>query len=112
MNHPDFRVRGKIFATLGFPSPEWGMVKLIPVQQSALVSSKGNTFSPCNGAWGAKGCTNVRVESATEAVLRAALQMAWENAASSSARHPGKVKKTVKSRAKPQARRITKPAKN
>jgi hypothetical protein len=33
MDHPDFRVRGKIFATLGYPAQGWGRVKLTPEQQ-------------------------------------------------------------------------------
>jgi hypothetical protein len=28
MNHPDFRVAGKIFASLGVPDESWDMVKL------------------------------------------------------------------------------------
>ena len=38
MDHPDFRVRGKIFATLGYPDRDWGMVKLTPAQQATLVA--------------------------------------------------------------------------
>ena len=40
MNHPDFRVAGKIFATLGYPDRSWGMVKLTPVEQEMLVETK------------------------------------------------------------------------
>jgi hypothetical protein len=39
MGHPDFRIRGKIFATLCAPDEEWGMVKLTPEQQNAFVDS-------------------------------------------------------------------------
>ena len=39
MGHPDFRVRGKIFATLGSPDDGWGMVKLTPEQQDAFVQT-------------------------------------------------------------------------
>jgi hypothetical protein len=38
MGHPDFRVRGKIFATL-WPNEGWGMVKLTPEQQRILVQA-------------------------------------------------------------------------
>src|SRR5439155_3275184 len=50
MDHPDFRVRGKIFATLG-PDEAWGMVKLTPDQQQELVRRHPKVFQPFNGAW-------------------------------------------------------------
>ena len=61
MGHPDFRVKGKIFATLDYPEPGWGMVKLTPEQQAELVQAEPDVFEPCAGAWGARGCTNVRL---------------------------------------------------
>ena len=36
MNHPDFRVAGKTFATAGYPDKAHGMVKLSPQDQSFL----------------------------------------------------------------------------
>ena len=50
MGHPDFRVGGKIFATLG-PDEAWGMVKLTPQQQAAFMSAQPGAFSPASGAW-------------------------------------------------------------
>jgi hypothetical protein len=52
MGHPDFRVGGKIFATLGYPDGGWGMVKLTPDQQEALVSAEPSVFAPVKGGWG------------------------------------------------------------
>jgi len=52
MNHPDFRVNGKIFASLGYPDEGWGMVKLTPAQQRAFMKEAPEIFSPCAGAWG------------------------------------------------------------
>lgn len=52
MGHPDFRVRGKIFATLSYPDESWGMVKLTPEQQQAFVSAQPVVFCPVKGAWG------------------------------------------------------------
>ena len=49
MGHPDFRVRGKIFATLG-PDEEWGMVKLTPEQQAPLVRAEPGVYKPASGA--------------------------------------------------------------
>ena len=52
MAHPDFRVRGKIFATLGYPDESWGMVKLAPEEQEVLVAAEPAVFVPVKGAWG------------------------------------------------------------
>ncbi len=46
VGHPDFRVRGKVFATLGYPDGAWGMVKLTPAQQQALVRAHPAVFRP------------------------------------------------------------------
>jgi hypothetical protein len=79
LGHPDFRVRGKIFATLGFPGDDWAMVKLTPEQQRALLLSGSESFTPVKGAWGRRGCTNVRLDAVDEAVLRRAMAMAWRH---------------------------------
>jgi hypothetical protein len=81
MAHPDFRVEGKIFATLGYPDENWGMVKLTPEQQRSFVARAPETFRPCKGTWGDRGATNVRLEVAKMAVVRAALGAAWGNIA-------------------------------
>jgi hypothetical protein len=78
MDHPDFRVGSKIFATLG-PGEEWGMVKLTPGQQSAFVEAEPEAFEPIKGGWGLKGATKVILESANEAGVARALDMAWSN---------------------------------
>ena len=52
MGHPDFRVRGKIFATLGYPDEAWGMIKLKPEQQAVLVHAEPAVFRPVKGGWG------------------------------------------------------------
>ncbi len=56
MNHPDFRVAGKIFASLGVPDKNWGMVKLTPEQQRRFIGKVPKVFKPCSGAWGRGGC--------------------------------------------------------
>ena len=61
MKHPDFRVRGKIFATLHYPDKNWGMVRLTPGEQAMFVESEPEAFRPCAGAWGRAGCTSVRL---------------------------------------------------
>ena len=80
MGHPDFRVRGKIFATLG-PDEVWGMVKLTPEQQALFTRTEPDVFEPLNGAWGRRGCTYVHLEEASEPAVRQALADAWRNVA-------------------------------
>src|SRR5437588_7420931 len=63
MDHPDFRVRGKIFATLG-PDGLWGMVKLTPDQQATFLRTEPNVFQPAGGAWGRRGATIIRLDHA------------------------------------------------
>jgi hypothetical protein len=81
MGHPDFRVRGRIFATLCAPDEEWGMVKLTPEQQTALVEAEPTVFVPVKGGWGRRGATNVRLRRATARTLAPALEIAWRNVA-------------------------------
>lgn len=78
MNHPDFRIEGKIFATLG-PDESWGMVKLTPEQQRSFIEKAPGVFNPCNGVWGQRGATSVCLASAKKAVLNAALDAAFKN---------------------------------
>ena len=77
--HPDFRAGGKVFASLGYPGKEWGMVKLAPEQQQMLVSAEPGMFVPVKGTWGLRGATSVRLASADGRTMRSALTMAWQN---------------------------------
>jgi hypothetical protein len=86
MGHPDFRVAGKIFATLGYPDDAWGMVKLTPEQQQVFVSTEPHAFVPVRGRWGLGGATNVRLRDARTASVRAAMAAAWQNVAPSGLR--------------------------
>ena len=81
MGHPDFRVRGKIFATLDYPEPGWAMVKLLPDQQSYFVEREPRSFLPASGNWGRKGSTNVRLKAASAQKVHPALEAAWKNVA-------------------------------
>jgi hypothetical protein len=82
MNHPDFRVGGKIFATLG-PGEKWGMVKLTPDDQATLIRAEPGVFQPCSGAWGRRGSTYVHLQAAQELTVKHALLLAWRNTAPS-----------------------------
>jgi hypothetical protein len=79
--HADFRVGKRVFATLGYPDDDWGMVKLTPEQQSALVEAEPEIFRPVPGGWGKHGSTNVRLAVADSTTLRSALSLAWRNVA-------------------------------
>jgi len=81
MNHPDFRVGGKIFATLGYPDASRGMVKLFPDQQAEFVAADPKSFVPVKGAWGKQGGTHVLLKSANKDRVKAAMRAAWERAA-------------------------------
>ncbi len=81
MGHADFRLGGRIFATLGYPDAAWGMVKLPPEQQQLFVEDQPDVFKPVDGGWGAKGATNVRIDAADAATLERGLRAAWQNRA-------------------------------
>ena len=80
MGHPDFRVNGRIFATLGSPNAGVGMVQLDPEDQRFLLASQPDLFRPAAGAWGRAGSTLVELRSATVGVIREPLRLAWERA--------------------------------
>jgi hypothetical protein len=79
--HPDFRVRGKIFATLGYPNGEFGVVVLTPQDQDFLVRDYPETFVPVKGKWGALGSTTVVLRSADKRAVRIALEATWRKRA-------------------------------
>jgi hypothetical protein len=81
MEHPDFRVAGKIFATLGYPRNGWAMVKLTPEQQDTFMKAEPEAFVPVKGGWGRHGATNVILRAATKTTLRSALGAAWRKTA-------------------------------
>ena len=81
MAHPDFRVAGKIFATLGYPDKSCGMVKLSPEDQHYFTKDHPETFVPVKGAWGRGGATSVHLKAAKKAILAKAIQAAWRNTA-------------------------------
>jgi len=53
--HADFRVGGRIFATLGFPTRGFAVLLLTPDEQALVVEAEPRVFSPVPGAWGSKG---------------------------------------------------------
>jgi hypothetical protein len=79
-NHPDFRVRGKIFATL-WPERGYGVVMLTREEQDVLVGAEPAVFAPVAGGWGLRGSTIVMLDQADEKTVYSALRMAWRRKA-------------------------------
>ncbi|HTU12356.1 MAG TPA: MmcQ/YjbR family DNA-binding protein [Allosphingosinicella sp.] len=77
MGHPDFRVGGKIFATLGSPDDGWAMVQLLPEQQELAMAAEPDSFRPAAGAWGRGGSTLVRLDCVSEEWAGRTLDWAW-----------------------------------
>ena len=77
--HADFRVDGRILASLGYPDKAWGMLVLSPDQQRSLVRTQPDAFVPVKGKWGEQGCTSVRLAVVDEEMLGEALTLAWQN---------------------------------
>jgi hypothetical protein len=78
MGAPDFRVGGRIFATLASQSKGYGNLMLTPEQQAAFVEERPDLFVPIAGGWGRMGMTHIRLAKATEDVLAGALRTAWK----------------------------------
>jgi hypothetical protein len=78
MGHPDFRVGGRIFATLASEDEGYGNLMLTPEQQEVFVEELPAVFVPVAGGWGKMGATHIRLAVATEDLLAGALQTAWK----------------------------------
>ena len=96
MNHPDFRIGGRIFATLGYPDDHFGMVKLSPADQRLFIEKAPAVFAPCAGAWGRNGATSVALRKAKTSEVQLALK------AGAQLLHPGvEMKKISRPRRRP-----------
>ena len=78
MGHPDFRVGGRIFATLAAVDNGFGSLMLDPERKKAFVDELPEIFLPVPGGWGRNGSTHIRLSAATEDVVHGALQVAWK----------------------------------
>jgi hypothetical protein len=78
MGHPDFRVCGKIFATLASQHQGYGNLKLTLEQQADFVRELPDVFLPIPGGWGRMGMTHIRLDRTSEDVLSGALRAAWQ----------------------------------
>jgi hypothetical protein len=92
MGHPDFRVNGRIFATLD-AKEEWGVVMLTPEEQREFMRSAKKVFVPAAGAWGRQGCTRIHLADADGPTVRSAVLNAWERIKEKPAARPRRPKR-------------------
>ncbi len=78
MGSVDFRVGGRIFATLASVKQGYGNLMLTPEQQQAFVEELPGVFLPVAGGWGRMGATHIRLAAANEDLLAGALRTAWK----------------------------------
>jgi hypothetical protein len=90
MGSPDFRVGGRIFATLAHQKTGYGNLMLTPEQQAEFVAENATVFLPVAGGWGKNGATHVRLAEANEDLLAGALRAAWQVRVAKNAKARGK----------------------
>src|SRR5271168_2256773 len=78
MGSPDFRVGGRIFATLASESNGYGNLMFTPELQAEFVAEQPDVFLAIPGGWGQNGATHIRLAQANEDLLAGALQTAWK----------------------------------
>ena len=107
MNHPDFRLNNRIFATLSGQEKGCGVLKLTLEQQQAFLTDQPNIFSPVQGGWGRMGMTYIHLKQADESIISGALKVAYENlnASQSKKKSPKKSTKSAKSSSRAKAPR-------
>jgi len=93
MGSPDFRVGGRIFATLASQNLGYGNLMLSPEQQADFVAEAPEAFLPVKGGWGRMGATHVHLAVVSEDVLEGALQAAWKRRVDANAKTSAKKKR-------------------
>jgi hypothetical protein len=78
MGAVDFRVGGRIFATLASVKDGFGNLVLVPEMQAEFVAERPDLFIPVAGGWGRMGATHIRLAKADREILTGALQAAWK----------------------------------
>ena len=81
MGHADFRVGGKIFATLGYPNTRYAVVRLKPHDQQLISKDHPKAFAPVPGGWGSGGATTILLREAKKKIVAIALEAAWRKTA-------------------------------
>ena len=90
MGSPDFRVGGRIFATLASQNQGYGNLMLSAEEQAAFVEEQPEVFLPIPGGWGRMGMTHIRLGAASRVVLAGALRAAWKLRVEKNAASPRK----------------------
>src|SRR5580700_2322218 len=90
MGAADFRVGGRIFATLASQKQGYGNLMLTPEQQAEFVAEQPDIFLPVAGGWGKGGATHIRLTAANEDLLAGALRTAWKLRAAKNAKPAAK----------------------
>jgi len=78
MGAVDFRVGGRIFATLASVKEGYGNLLLTPELQTEFIAERPDLFLPVFGGWGKGGATHIRLKEADEDSLRGALHAVWK----------------------------------
>jgi len=105
MDQPDFRVGGRIFATLASAKQGYGNLMLTLEQQTVFVEEMPEVFLPIPGGWGRMGMTHIRLAAATEDILHGALYAAWKLRTEKNAQSGEKPGATRRSRSSKRSRR-------
>jgi hypothetical protein len=95
MGAADFRVGGRIFATLASEKQGYGNLMLTPEQQAEFVAELPDVFLPIAGGWGRMGATHIRLNATNEDVMAGALRTAWKL----------RIEKNTKTKKRPNGRR-------
>ena len=105
MEQPDFRVGGRVFATLASAKQGYGNLMLTLEQQTVFVEEMPEVFLPIPGGWGRMGMTHIRLAAATEDILHGALYAAWKLRREKNAKSGEKPGATRRSRSSKRSRR-------
>jgi hypothetical protein len=95
MGAADFRVGGRIFATLAAVKQGYGNLMITPEQQAAFVAEAPDVFIPVPGGWGRNGATHIVLKAATNDVVEGALRTAWNLRVEKNQQTKSKPRKTL-----------------
>jgi hypothetical protein len=107
MGSADFRVGGRIFATLAAEKLGYGNLMLTPEQQAAFVEEEPQVFLPVAGGWGRNGATHVRLAAANEDLLKGALLIAWKLRVEKNQQNPKRIEGQARKKSDVGARKRT-----
>ena len=107
MDHPDFRLNNRIFATLSYQDKGFGVLKLTVEQQEAFIADQPHIFSPVQGGWGRMGMTFIRLNQADESIMAGALKTAYNNLKEKQSQKKSPAKSQPKSTPSPRPAKTT-----